>query len=130
MTISEIAKVSGLSSKTIRFYEAKGLIDAPSRKNNGYRCYSNKDLVCLVFIKRVRELGFTLLECKKLIDFLNDPERRSADVRDSMSQKLTEVEARIEKMKRTRKLLIDLIDDCQDDERPECSIIEYLSKFE
>ena len=130
MNISEVSNACGLSSKTIRFYEDKGVINAPRRRDNGYRHYSDSHLKELVFIKRIRDLGFTLMECKELLDFLNDPSRKSADVKNSMAIKLSQIEQKIEQMSKTRMLLIDLIENCPDNEHPDCSIIDLLSKID
>ncbi len=92
VNISDVAKQTGLTAKTIRFYEAKGIITAPSRASNGYRRYSQNNINELQLIRRSRLVGFTLDECRDLLDFSRDPQRRSADVKAKAEQKLTEID--------------------------------------
>lgn len=71
MNISYVAKITGLTSKTIRFYEQKGLLTPPVRKENGYRSYSQKNLDELMLLSQMRSMGFTLEECGKFIGLYN-----------------------------------------------------------
>ena len=67
MTIGAVAKQTGLSTKTIRFYEDKGLVPPPARSESGYRLYSEADVMRLGFIRRVRLLGLDLPAIKSLL---------------------------------------------------------------
>ncbi len=81
MNISDVAKKTGLTSKTIRFYEEKALITAPIRSDNGYRHYSAKHVEELTLLRQARQVGFNLDECRELVALFNDPARHSADVK-------------------------------------------------
>ncbi len=81
MNISDVAKKTGLTSKAIRFYEEKGLVTPPLRSENGYRTYSQQHLDELTLLRRARQVGFNLEECRELVALFNDPSRHSADVK-------------------------------------------------
>lgn len=72
MNISKVAKATGLTAKTIRYYESIGLITAPVRSDNGYRSYTEGALRELRFVKRARETGFNLEECQELLALYRD----------------------------------------------------------
>lgn len=127
MIISEVSKKCGIPSKTIRFYEKEDLIPLPSRKSNGYREYSKLHIKNLIFLKRIRTLGFSIKECKHLISLLNNPNRKSSDVKNCVSNKLIEIENKIKEISKTKKLLLELAEHCQDDDDSECYIIDKLS---
>jgi len=127
MIISEVSKICKIPTKTIRFYEDKQLIPPPDRKSNGYRHYSESHIKNLIFLKHIRNLGFSLTECQQLVNLLNNPNRKSSDVRDCVSNKLAEIEVKIKEMSKTRRLLSELIEYSQDNDEAECSIIDRLS---
>ncbi|WP_425608012.1 MerR family transcriptional regulator [Pontibacterium granulatum] len=127
MIISEVSKICKIPAKTIRFYEDKQLIPPPDRKSNGYRYYSESHIKNLIFLKHIRNLGFSLTECQQLVNLLNNPNRKSSDVRDCVSNKLAEIEVKMKEMSKTRRLLLELIEYSQDNDEAECSIIDRLS---
>ena len=81
MNISKVAKATGLTAKTIRYYESIGLISSPVRSDNGYRSYTDASLRELRFVKRARETGFNLEECQELLALYRDEHRTSAQVK-------------------------------------------------
>ena len=81
MNIGKVSQASGVSTKMIRYYEQIGLIPTAGRNNAGYRSYSSTDVERLKFIKRSRELGFSVVEISDLLDLWNDRNRQSADVK-------------------------------------------------
>lgn len=126
MNIGDAATASGLPVKTIRYYEDIGLI-TPQRTPNGYRSFEVDDLHRLTFLARARSLGFSIEQCRELLELYSDKERSSADVKriarahlDVITQKLFELAA----MQAT---LSHLIEHCHGDERPECRILDELS---
>lgn len=79
MNISDVAKITGLTSKAIRFYEEKGLVTPPMRSENGYRTYTQQHLNELTLLRQARQVGFNLEESGELVNLFNDPQRHSAD---------------------------------------------------
>jgi MerR family transcriptional regulator, copper efflux regulator len=81
MTIGKVARLGGVGVETVRFYEKKGLIDKPPRRVSGYRQYPKETVQQLRFIRRAKELGFTLKEIKELLALRLDSEKTCADIR-------------------------------------------------
>lgn len=95
LTRGQVAASSGLDTETVRFYERQGLIDDPPRSEAGYRQYSDADVSRLLFIKRAKELGFSLKEVAELLALQEKPDASRADVRKQAEAKLADIEARI-----------------------------------
>ena len=127
MNIGAAAQASGLSAKMIRYYETIGLLHAASRSDNGYRHYSPQDLQQLAFIKRARDLGFTLEEVGKLLALWQDRERASADVKALATEHIAELERKISALVSLRNSLNELVTCCHGDQRPDCPIIKALA---
>lgn len=127
MNISDVAKKTGLTSKTIRFYEEKALITAPIRSDNGYRHYSARHVEELTLLRQARQVGFNLDECRELVALFNDPARHSADVKARTLQKVTEIEKHISELGNMRQRLLTLAEQCPGDEGAECPIINNLA---
>lgn len=126
MNIGQAAKHSGLSAKMIRYYEATGLLKPAHRSDSGYRLYSNEDLHTLAFIKRSRDLGFSLEEVGKLLALWQDRQRASSDVKALARQHIDELNQKIVELSSLRDTLQDLVDTCQGDHRPDCPILKGL----
>jgi len=127
MNIGTAAKQSGITAKTIRYYESVGLLPEPIRAANGYRHYREKDLQTLRFIHRARKLGFTIKDIRDLLGLWHDKERASADVREVAKRHVAEIEQRLEEMESVRQTLMHLIHECHGDGRPDCPILEDLA---
>ncbi|BEM12572.1 MULTISPECIES: Cu(I)-responsive transcriptional regulator [Serratia] len=127
MNISDVAKKTGLTSKTIRFYEEKALITAPIRSDNGYRHYSARHVEELTLLRQARQVGFNLDECRELVALFNDPARHSADVKARTLQKVAEIEKHISELGNMRQRLLTLAEQCPGDEGAECPIINNLA---
>ncbi|MEZ9624899.1 Cu(I)-responsive transcriptional regulator [Aliivibrio fischeri] len=127
MNISEVAKLTGLTAKAIRFYESKGIIKEASRGANGYRQYTQHQMDELLLIRRSRLVGFNLDECQELLNLSNNPNRRSADVKQKTLEKVSEIETKIEELERMKKTLLDLADTCPGDDSNDCPIIKGLT---
>lgn len=130
MNIGEVAKASGVSAKMIRYYEQSGLIPEARRTENGYRVYGDEDVQRLRFIRRSRNLGFTVDQMRELLALWSDRSRASADVKslalghvDALRQKRAEIEGMIATLEA-------LAADCRGDEQPECPIIAGLAEAE
>ncbi|UUM32838.1 Cu(I)-responsive transcriptional regulator [Vibrio japonicus] len=128
MNIGEISKITGLSSKSIRLYEDKGLITPPSRSESGYREYREQHIHELNMISRTKNAGFSLLECKEFVELAQNPHRKSSEVKAKTLEKLKEVEAKIRELKEIEKQLKSWVSVCPGDEGSQCPIIEDLTK--
>lgn len=126
MNIGQAAKSSGLSAKMIRYYESIGLLHAATRTDSGYRLYSANDLHTLAFIKRSRDLGFSLEEVGKLLTLWQDRARASADVKALAHKHIVELNQKIEELAGLRDTLQDLVKHCQGNDRPDCPILKDL----
>ena len=127
VNIGAAARASGVSAKMVRHYEALGLLGAVARTDSGYRQYTPADIHTLRFIKRSRELGFSMAEIAELVSLWHDRERASADVKRIAQRHVGELEQRIAAMQDMRRTLQDLLRHCHGDERPECPILDDLS---
>ena len=127
MNIGQAARRSGLSTKMIRYYESIGLLKPATRSDSGYRLDQAEDLHSLAFIKRSRDLGFSLEEVGKLLTLWQDRQRASADVKALATQHIAELNRRIEELVSLRDTLGELVSHCQGDERPDCPILKDLA---
>ena len=128
MNISKVAKATGLTAKTIRYYESIGLITAPVRSDNGYRSYSDGALRELRFVKRARETGFNLGECQELLALYRDEHRTSAQVKKLAQEKIVDLRARIAGLQAMLVALEEVVSCCHGDASPECPILDELEK--
>ncbi|MCR9139008.1 MAG: Cu(I)-responsive transcriptional regulator [Alphaproteobacteria bacterium] len=126
MNIGTAAELSNLPAKTIRYYEEIALV-RPDRADNGYRDYTDNDVKRLRFLQRSRSLGFTIQECRRLISLYDDASRASADVRAIAMLKIGQIETKIAELRSLKAELGTLVEGCNGDERPECTIIDALS---
>ncbi len=126
MNIGEAANASGLPAKTIRYYEAIGLV-RPDRRDNNYRDYSQNALRNLQFLQRARALGFSIEDCRQLLSLYADKRRASGDVRRLAMAHIGEIDAKIAELAAMRKTLSTLIRACRGDRRPDCPILEDLA---
>ncbi|MHA6163438.1 Cu(I)-responsive transcriptional regulator [Pseudomonas sichuanensis] len=127
MNIGQAARHSGLSAKMIRYYESIGLLRPATRSDSGYRLYGPEDLHSLAFIKRSRDLGFSLDEVAKLLTLWQDRQRASADVKALATQHIDALNRRIEELISLRDTLGELVAHCQGDDRPDCPILKDLA---
>ena len=127
MNIGEVAQASGVSAKMIRHYESIGLIRASSRTRSGYRQYHERDAHLLRFIRRARDLGFSLDQIKQLLSLWDDPERASADVKRLAEVHLADLDARIAALTAMSTTLVALAQACHGDHRPDCPILQDLA---
>lgn len=127
MNIGAVAKRSGVTAKTIRYYESINLIPNADRTDNGYRDYGDNDIETLRFIKRARSLGFSVGDVGSLLSLWNDNTRASGDVKALALKHVEEVEGRIRELESIRDTLKHLTECCQGDNRPDCPILEGLA---
>ena len=130
MNIGQAADACGISAKRIRYYEQVGLIDSAKRTGAGYRVYDARDLHTLSFIRRSRQLGFSLEEIATLLGLWRDQHRSSADVRRVAAKHIEDMRAKIAELQAMVDTLENLVGCCDGDERPDCPILEDLQRIE
>lgn len=127
MHIGTVAGRSGIPSKTIRYYESIGLIPQAPRSAGGYRRYAERDLHTLRFIQRARGLGFSVKEVSALLALWRDDRRASADVKALSERHVVDIDYKISELQAMRRTLVDLIERCHGDHRPDCPILDDLA---
>ena len=127
MNIGEAAKASGVSAKMIRHYEENGFIPKAARTAAGYRTYRDADVHVLRFIRRARDLGFSLAEIKALLGLWGNRRRASGDVKRLALRHVQDLDAKITEMQAMRRTLVDLAHHCHGDQRPDCPILDDLA---
>ena len=127
MQIGEASSATGVSAKMIRHYEAIGLIPEAGRRDSNYRDYGAEDVHRLGFIRRARDLGFSIEEIRDLLKLWGDRGRSSRDVKALTVAHIAELDAKIALLGEMRATLSHLADCCDGDHRPDCPIIESLA---
>jgi Cu(I)-responsive transcriptional regulator len=124
MRIGTVAERSGVPAKTIRYYEEVGLIGAADRTASGYRDYDHNDVET---IQRARSLGFSVNEVASLLALWRDRQRASAQVKKLASDHVARIDLKIAELQSMRDTLVDLIERCHGDHRPDCPILKDLA---
>ena len=127
MQIGEAARLTGVSAKMIRHYESIGLIPLPDRRDSNYRDYGHHDVHRLAFVRRARDLGFSMDEIRDLLRLWDDKDRSSAEVKRLTESHIDELDAKIRLLRGMRQTLATLADACDGNERPDCPIIDELA---
>ena len=127
MNIGEAAAGSGVSAKMIRHYEEQGFVPKAGRTVAGYRVYRESDVHALRFIRRARDLGFSLKEIKDLLGLWNNRRRASADVKRMAEKHVKDLDQKIAEMQAMRRTLVNLTEHCHGDARPDCPILDDLA---
>lgn len=126
MNIGQASKASGVSTKMIRYYEQTGLIPAADRKSSGYRDYSATDVHMLRFVRRARDLGFSVAEIGDLLGLWRDETRQSAEVKRLAQGHIDALERKIKDLQDMSNTLTTLVNACHGDHRPHCPILQRL----
>ncbi len=127
VAIGKAAQASGVSAKMVRHYESLGLLGEVGRTDSGYRQYTMADVHTLRFIKRSRNLGFSMAEITELVGLWHDRGRASASVKHIAQRHVDELQARIDAMQAMRRTLQNLLHHCHGDDRPDCPILDDLA---
>lgn len=127
LNIGEAARRSGVSAKMIRYYETQKLLPRVARTPAGYRQYSERDIHILRFIRRARDLGFGIADIAALLKLWLG-RRPSREVKRIAEARMRELEARIADLESMRRTLQHLAQACHGDERPDCPILDDLSR--
>ena len=112
LTRGQLAEVCGVGPETIRFYERRGLIPEAPRSSGGYRRYGQDALGRLIFIRRAKNLGFSLPEIQELLELQDHPRSDRQRVRQITKSKLQEIESKIADLARMQAILSDLAKQC------------------
>jgi MerR family mercuric resistance operon transcriptional regulator len=128
LTIGRLAKKAQVNIETVRYYERRGLLPEPPRRQSGYRQYSENDVSRLLFIKRAQTLGFTLKEILELLNLRVDPDTTCGDVKRRAEAKIGDIEEKIRALRKMKKALTKLATTCRGrGPTSECPILEMLS---
>lgn len=126
MNIGEVAEKSQINPKMIRRYEEQGIIPKAGRSLSGYRLYTEKDVHTLKFVKRARELGFSMKDIKQLLGLWKNKHRTSSQVKHIAQKHIFVLEKKLFETESMLSTLNHLIKHCHGDERPECPVLDEL----
>jgi len=131
LTIGAVARRAGVGVETVRFYERQGLIAEPPRRLSGYREYDEEVVSRLGFIRRAKDLGFTLKEIKELLSLRRDPAAPAADVKRRAQAKIADIESKIGALRKMKKALEELTSACRGHATSaECPLLHALDQKE
>lgn len=125
-TRGQLAKLTKVNAETIRYYEKSGLLEEPKRGSNGYRLYFKEDVDRLRFIRRCRELGFSVNEIKALLSLSHLDEAHCEQVKEASKTHLNDIQNKIRDLLKIQSSLTDLIKQCEDNTTPSCPMLENL----
>ncbi len=127
LTIGQLARRADVGVETVRFYEREGLLEVPARRPSGYRQYDEGVVDRLRFIRRAKQLGFTLNEIKELLSLRIDPATTCADVKSRAEAKLDDIASKIRSLQRMKRALVKLTKACSGSGAASaCPILESL----
>lgn len=131
MTIGQVAQRAGVGIETVRFYEREGLLEEPARRDSGYRQYDEDVVARLRFIRRAKELGFSLKEIKELLALRVDPTTTCAEVRSKAQAKIADIEEKIQTLQRMKNVLVKVTKQCSGrGPTSDCPILEAMEPEE
>lgn len=128
MNIGLASKLSNLTVKTVRYYSNIGLVVPNQNQVTGYREYGEEDVLRLKFVGKARRYNFSINECRELLSLYENNERSSKDVKNLTLEKIKEIDKKLNELLSLRKELSYLADHCLGDDKPNCPIIDELSK--
>jgi MerR family copper efflux transcriptional regulator len=128
--IGEAARQSDVSAKMVRHYESLGLLPSVDRTDSGYRQYTDKEVHTLRFIKRSRDLGFSMAEIAELLKLWQNRRRSSSDVRKIALKHVADLNEKMSEMEAMKRALETLIHCCHGDQRPDCPILDQLGEVQ
>ena len=128
MRIGELARATGTKAETIRYYEREGILPAADRTDSNYRDYSQEHLAALKFVRRARELGFSMAQVRELLALSDRDDKPCEDVDQLVRLQLSEVDSRIADLTALREELAQLSRSCQSERIGECQIVESLGR--
>ena len=129
VTIGNASSLTGVSAKMIRYYEEIGVLKAANRTAAGYRLYNQAQLQQLGFIRRARNLDFSMTEIQSLLKFWLDTERESRQVKQLALGHLQEINKKILALEQMKAVLQKLADQCDGNDSSDCPILDGLAQF-
>ena len=127
LTSGELARQAGVGVETVRFYEREGLLEAPARRESGYRQFGEDEVLRLRFIRRAKDLGFSLKEIKELLSLRRDEGTTCAQVKERVEAKIADIEAKIASLREMKAALAKVSKQCTGrGPTSECPILEAL----
>ena len=127
IAIGAAAQRAGVSARMVRHYETLGLLPRVARTDSGYRQYTEADVHALRFIRRARDLGFSMQEIATLLGLWQDKARASSQVKSIAQAHIDDLNQRIADMQAMQRTLQSLVQCCHGDDRPDCPILEDLA---
>ena len=129
MNIGNAAKLSGLTVKSVRYYADIGLVKPLINEANGYRDFNHDDVAKLGFIGKARKFDFSIRECRELLSLYEDKNRSSKEVKKLTLEKINEIDQKLNELSILRKQLSHLAENCKGNGRPDCPILDELSRI-
>jgi len=126
LPIGELSRRTGVNIETVRYYEKIGLMPAPARSEGGHRLYGRGHLLRLNFVRRARDLGFTLNEIRDLLELAEQRDLPCAEARVVAAAHLLDVRAKVAALRKMEKVLVEMVARCADGSTPDCPILEAL----
>jgi len=128
MNIGKAAKLSNLTIKTVRYYANIGLVKPQQNISSGYREYTDGEVAKLKFIGKARKFDFSIHECKELLSLYEDKNRTSKEVKKITLEKISQLDSKLRDLNDLKNELSLLANNCDGDDKPNCPILDELSK--
>ena len=128
MNIGKASKLSELTVKAVRYYDNIGLVKPHQNISSGYREYNNEDVLKLKFVGKARKFNFSIDECRELLSLFENKSRPSKDVKKLTLEKISQIDEKLKQLQNLKDEFTYLADNCQGDDRPNCPILDALSK--
>ena len=128
MNIGKVAKLSELTVKAVRYYDNIGLVKPFQKTIAGYREYNENDALKLKFVGNARKFNFSIDECRELLSLYENESRPSKDVKKLTLEKISQIDKKLQQLQNLKDELSYLADNCHGDDRPNCPILNALSK--
>ena len=128
MNIGKASKLSELTVKAVRYYDNIGLVKPHQNISSGYREYNEEDVLKLKFVGKARKFNFSIDECRELLSLYENKSRPSKDVKKLTLEKISQIDEKLKQLQNLKDELTYLSDNCQGDDRPNCPILDALSK--
>lgn len=128
MRIGELAKATGTKAETIRYYEREGILPVADRTDSNYRDYSDEHLAALTFVRRARQLGFSMAQVRELLALSDQDDKPCEDVDKFVHRQLVEVKRQIADLTALHEDMEQMLRSCQADRIGECRIVESLAR--